>query len=66
MFGTDQLTISGSSIENRGAQDILADYFGLSPVFQSTVCLDPKIVTFMTEFALYVGLDGLTKGLYLE
>ena len=58
MFGTDKLYISGSLVPNRGPNDILADYFGLSPAFQSGVLLKPFVQTAQLDFAAYVGWDN--------
>ncbi len=66
LFGTDRLFISGSQVLDRGCNDILADYFGLSPLFQSCVELSPTIQNFIFTFAAYIGLDGWVPGLYLE
>jgi len=65
-FGTDQLTFSGSAIEDRTENDILADYFGLSPEFKGCIKLKPKIKTFLLDFDLFLGLDNIRKGLYFE
>ena len=66
LFGTDILFISGSNIEERGRNDFLADYFGLSPNFVSTVKIKPHVHTAVMAFNGYIGLDGLCRGLYLR
>jgi hypothetical protein len=66
LFGTDFLYISGSQVVGRGPNDILADYFGLSPEFVSTVCLSPTIMNFITTFDIYMGFDAWVPGLYFE
>jgi len=66
LFGTDTLAISGSTIENRGPDDILADYFGLSPQFASVVTITPKIKNAMINFDGFWGLDKYCKGLYVR
>ncbi len=66
LFGTNTLQVSGSLIETRASEDILADYFGLSPTFQSTVQLDPYIQNLLVEFSMYFGFDAWVPGLYLE
>jgi len=53
MFGTDYLEISGSQVANRDPNDILADYFGLSTVFESEVQLSPFIRTGLIDFGGY-------------
>ncbi len=55
-WGMDSLVISGSQVPNRTANlDILADYFGLSPSFESTVNMSPKIRTALIDFDVYLG-----------
>lgn len=66
LFGTNTLQISGSQIETRGSNDILADYFGLSPKFQSTVCVDPSIMNAIFELSFYFGFDEWVPGLYFQ
>src|SRR5579872_754302 len=38
---------------NRGTNDWLADYFGLSSWWQSTICFTPKIKNFVADVELY-------------
>ena len=64
LFGTNILTISGSLVDGRGEDDILADYFGLSQQFQSTVKLEPLIRNALIDFQLYIGLDSWISGLF--
>jgi len=63
-FGTDVLTISGSQVSNRGQEDFLADYFGLSPDFASTVFVNPTIASFQVAFNAYFHFDQWVRGLY--
>ncbi len=58
------LTISGSQVNNRGPQDLLADYFYLPTDFESTVQFKPVIDNVIIDFGFYLGLDAWTKGLY--
>lgn len=58
LFSTNQLVVSGSQVENRGKNDFLADFFGLSPSFYSNVMLHPSIQTFLVDFAGYVGWEN--------
>jgi hypothetical protein len=58
LFGTQNLEITGSQVPNRGPNDILADYFGLSPLFDSTVLLKPFMRTGLLDLALYVGWNN--------
>jgi len=46
----------------RGSKEILADYFGLAPDFQSRVTFKPKIQNFVLDLGLYLGLDELWEG----
>lgn len=48
-FGTNVLGISGSEVTTRGESDILADYFGLSPSFASTVIVSPFLSNTLLE-----------------
>jgi len=65
-FGQDHLTLTGSMIENRAINHILADYFGLSPSFNGTVCLNPKISNFLLDFDLFIDLYKIYNGLYFQ
>ena len=40
-FNDSAIRVVGSKVPERGSQDLLADYFGLSPLFSSTVTMDP-------------------------
>ncbi|EKD48809.1 MAG: hypothetical protein ACD_64C00122G0002 [uncultured bacterium] len=64
LFGTDRLFISGSEVETRNPNAMLADYFGLSPSFQSEVCLNPHIKNFIFTLSGYFGFDNWIPGLY--
>jgi len=66
LFGTDQLVVSGSMVTNRGPNDILADYFGLSPAFLADVHLAPRIQNAFFDFQAFWGLDAWCKGLYVQ
>jgi len=61
-----RINISGSHVDNRGACDWLADYFGLPPDYQSCVTFEPRIDNFLIDFNLYLGLDEWCKGLYFR
>ena len=58
LFSTQTLRISGSEVANREEDDLLADFFGLSPSFDSTINLDPNIKTFQTDFGAYIGWNN--------
>lgn len=57
-FGTDTLTISGSTVPSRGDNDILADYFGLPTDYSSTVYLRPYLHNTLLDSALYLRYNG--------
>ncbi|MCA9769751.1 hypothetical protein KC460_00070 [Candidatus Dependentiae bacterium] len=54
-FGCDTITISGSQVTNRDTNHMLADYFGLSPTFFSTVKIKPKLKNTSIDLDLYLG-----------
>lgn len=58
------ITISGSSVANRGANDWLADNFGLPTDFQSTVLFNPTVSNVIADFQGYLRLDRYCQGLY--
>jgi len=58
------LKVSGSQTENRGPQDLLADYFYLASDFESNVYFKPIIDNTILDFGFYLGLDAWRKGLY--
>jgi len=59
------IKISGSQVEDRGACDWLADYFGLPTDYKSCVTFEPRISNFLIDFNLYAGLDRC-PGLYFR
>lgn len=65
LFGTDTLSITGSLVANRDDNDILADYFGLSPAFESEVTFDPRIRNVIVAFNAFIGFNSWLPGLYL-
>lgn len=66
LFGGSTIQFSGSRVANRGAQDVLADYFGLPTDFQSLVCFDPQIKNMIVDLQGYVGMDNILRGLYVR
>lgn len=56
-FGFESLTISGSEVEGRGENDILADYFGLSPKFASVVLPRPSMKYTLVTFDWFLGFQ---------
>lgn len=61
-----QINISGSQVVNRGAQDWLADYFGLPTDFQSVVRFDPHIRSILVDFLGFWQLSCLSKKLSIR
>jgi hypothetical protein len=62
------IQISGSAVPaaSRGANDWLADYFGLPRDFQSTVSFKPQISNYILDFSFYAGLDSWFEGAYFK
>jgi len=60
------IKISGSTVDERGSCDWLADYFGLSTKFQSTIQFRPKVKTATVDFAVHIGLDKWVSGLWFR
>lgn len=58
------LVFSGSRRPDRGANDLLADYFGMPSDYLSVMCFEPRIRSFIMDLDFYFGLDGITPGLY--
>lgn len=54
-FSTDFFNIAGSQVIGRSDQALLADYFGLSPSFESNVVVEPIMQNILVDFAGYVG-----------
>lgn len=50
LFGTTQLSIAGSQVTDRSENALVADDFGLSPMFESQVRIKPRIKTFLNFF----------------
>lgn len=67
LFNSDTFSLSGSQIPGReNTQELLADYFGLSPAFASDAFFKPLIRNFIFDMAFYIGFDSWVKGLYLQ
>lgn len=58
------LRITGSEVDDREPQDLLADYFYLPSDFESSVYFNPVIDNVILDFGFYLGLDAWSKGLY--
>jgi len=67
LFGCNPcMTFSGSQVPYRGANDILADYFGLPSDFQSTVSFNPTISNVILDLNGFWGMDDWVPGLYFQ
>lgn len=66
LFGKDTLTIAGSNSVNARDHDLLADYFGLSPNFLSTVTIKPFIKNMLCNATALWTFDNVRKGLYTQ
>lgn len=60
------LQVSGSRVADRGNLDLLADYFYLSPDFQSTLHFNPTIENIGLDLNFYIGLDEWVSGLFFR
>lgn len=64
-FGTPCFDIAGSQVDHElRFNTLLADYFGLSPEFESRINLFPHIINSLIMFDAYVGFDRWLQGLY--
>lgn len=66
MFGTNVLSFKGSQVAGRASTDIIADNFGLSPLFQGTLRVCPQVRNHNLKFESYWGFDNWLEGLYLR
>jgi hypothetical protein len=66
IFGNYQFTVSGSELVDRNVNDFLADYFGLSPTFKSTLQVKPEIQNIILPATLYYGFGDICAGLYIR
>lgn len=67
LFNSDTFSLSGSQVPGReDTQELLADYFGLSPAFTSDVFFKPLIANLELDMAVYLGFDSWVQGLYLQ
>lgn len=64
LFSPNCVTISGSQVTARCTNELLADYFGLSPTFASEACFKPRIQNALATIDSYIGLDPVLCGLY--
>lgn len=65
---TRQLLIQGSEIQgnDRNPRAWLADNFYLPRDYNSVVCMKPRINNILVEFDMYVGLDGILRGMFFR
>lgn len=63
-FGTNVLGISGSQVATRKQTDLLADYFGLSPHFQSNVVIAPVMQNVIADLAWHVGYKSFFASIH--
>jgi hypothetical protein len=54
---TDTLRVTGSQVTNRCPFDLMADNFGLSPSFCSTVVMKPRIESALVNFEVYASYN---------
>jgi len=61
-----RVRVTGSQVAERGANDWLADNFGLPVDYKSCVTFEPKIDNFLVDFNFYLGLDEWCQGMYFR
>lgn len=67
LFDVAAFNVTGSYVETRSNEnDAFADYFGLSPEFQSFVSFGPKIHSYLLEADLFWNLSKWCPGWYIE
>jgi hypothetical protein len=68
IFGSETLNFSGSKVAaaDRGANDLLSDYFGMSSYSEASISFKPRIQNFIADFNLYLGFDEWINGLYFR
>lgn len=73
LFGTSTLNLVGSQHSSRttspetvAANALLADYFGLATDENTSISFCPRIQNHIVDFRLYVGMDELCEGLYMQ
>jgi hypothetical protein len=67
MWNNDTYTVTGSQVLGReNTQELLADYFGLSPAYSGNEFFKPLIKNLLIDGALYVGFDKLVPKLYTQ
>jgi len=67
LFGSNVLNFKGSAVDSRdNTNDLIADYFGLATDTDLAYKFCPKIQNNIFDFNLYLGLNELVDGLYLQ
>lgn len=66
LFGDNVLLFQGSQVALRDNSALIADQFGLSPVFDGTLKLCPSIKNINLHGNAHVGFDAWVSGLYAE
>ncbi|RTL07067.1 hypothetical protein EKK58_02720 [Candidatus Dependentiae bacterium] len=66
LFGTTMLSIAGSDIQGRTDTSLIADYFGLSPLYQSTVFIRPSIKTGVITGDFILSLGQMGNNIYVK
>ncbi|MBA3954928.1 hypothetical protein H0X48_06425 [Candidatus Dependentiae bacterium] len=67
LFGSTCLHLVGSAVAGRNNnRDLVADYFGLTPTFNGTVCFKPRIENTIVDFNYHLGLDAWHYGTYFK
>jgi len=67
LFGRPTLSFKGSQVADRNpTNDIIADYFGLSPLFEGTITFHPQIQNSNVHLESFFEFGNCVKGLYLR
>ncbi len=66
LFGSTQLHFSGSEVEDRCGDELLADYFGLPTTFKGSIAFNPRIDNIIIDVNYYLGLDQWCNGLFFK
>jgi len=66
LFGSNNILVQGSQVDNRDSNAWLADYFGLPTDYNSVVSFCPRIQNFIVDLGMYLGLDSWYKGAFFR
>lgn len=64
LFGSNKLHFQGSRVQNRDPNALIADYFGLSHMFDGTIFFKPRIRNVNIHFQKRMQFDGVYEGLW--